>query len=70
MLVPMPASGFWVSPRGLILGYGIPSQLFTWDRVTLRGTRLETLSRHLGIRAIYSVTPYQAARIAFVRSPA
>ncbi len=65
--VPMPASGFWLTPRGLIFGYGVPSQLFTWDRVAVRGTRLETLSRRLGIRAIYSVTPYQAERIAVLR---
>jgi hypothetical protein len=67
MLVPIPLSRVGVSPGGILIDYGLRTDRFPWSRALLRGERLEVVSRRLGLRTVYALTPYQASRIAFLQ---
>jgi len=66
-LVPVPAHRLGLSPEGVVIDYGLRSERFSWDRTSLRGMRLEVLSPWLGLRSSYSLTPYQAGRVTYLR---
>jgi len=66
--VPMPASRLGVSPIGIVVDYGLGSKFIPWERAYVRDGHLEVLSRRVGIRTKYSLTPLQLSRIASLRT--
>jgi len=67
VLVPYPATRLGVSPSGVIVYAKLLSARYSWDKVLLNGNRMVGVSRRFGIPQSYSLTPFQASRVASLR---
>lgn len=66
-LFPMPLAGIGISPGEVIADYGLRRERFPWSRAFLAGDQLLLVSRRFGFVTRYRLTPYQAARVAYIR---
>jgi hypothetical protein len=67
MMVPYPACRLGLSAAGVRIDYGARSELFPWDQVLRHEDRLISTTRRLRIPVAFSLTPYQAGRVAYLR---
>jgi hypothetical protein len=67
LLVPYPATRLGVSSVGVLMDYGLRSELFPWDRVVVRENRLVSETRRLHLPVSFSLTRIQADRVAQLR---
>jgi len=67
LLVPYPATRLRVSSAGVVIDYGLRSELFPWDRVVVRENRLLSETRRLHLPVSFSLTRIQKDRVAQLR---
>lgn len=66
-LFPMPLAGIGISPGELVVDYGLRRERVPWSRAFLAGDQLLLVSTRFGFVTRYRLTPYQAARVAYLR---